>query len=361
MKYALAFFALLLAPFARAAAPSEAVFPDKHWEKLDDPSKNGWSTAKLDEAHQFAKGVGSAALLIVHQGKIVDDWGATTQRFNVNSIRKSFLSALIRKEVEAGKIHLGDTLEKLGIADNEPSLTPAEKQATVGDLLQARSGIYHPAMYETDSMKTRRPERGSHPHDTFFFYNNWDFNALGTIYEHATGMSVFEGFRRGLAEPLQMEDFRLEDTQYVRGAASIHPAYLFHLTARDMARVGLLYAHGGQWRGQQIVPARWVAESVKPYSAAAKTSGRVYAGYGYLWWTNWEGKQFENVVLPDGSFSARGHGGHVILVVPPLDLVVVHRVDSGKKDGPSVEYAQFGALMKIILDAMPSSARAVTN
>jgi len=169
MKHALAFFALLLASPARAAAPGDAVFPHEHWEKLGDPAEHGWSAAKLEEAHQFAKGVGSAALLVVQRGKIVDDWGATTQRFNVNSIRKSFLSALIGKEVAAGKIRLGDTLEKLGIDDNEPSLMPAEKQATVGDLLKARSGIYHPANYETDSMKTRRPERGSHPHDTFFF------------------------------------------------------------------------------------------------------------------------------------------------------------------------------------------------
>jgi len=357
MKYNHPLLAIvLLAPLSAIfAAQATPVFPGLHWEKVDNPAQQGWSVAKLDETHQLAQRLGSAALLIVYQGKIVDDWGATTRRFNVNSIRKSFLSALIGMEVEAGKIHLDDTLEKLDIDDNEPRLTPAEKQATVADLLKARSGIYHPAMYETDAMKTRRPERGSHSHGTFFFYNNWDFNALGTIYEHATGMSIFEGFKRNLAEPLQMEDFRMEDTEYVRGAASIHPAYLFHLTARDMARVGLLYARGGQWRGRQVVPAHWVADSTSPYSSAAKANGRVYAGYGYLWWTNWEGKQFDNVKLPDGSFSARGHGGHVILVVPSLDLVVVHRVDADKKGGGSVEYSQFGSLMKLILEAMPDN------
>jgi len=354
MKLFLALAALLLVPIAglRAASPP-LVFPGEHWEKLENPAQNGWSAAKLDEAHQFAKTVGSAALLVVHRGVIVDDWGATTQRLNVHSIRKSFLSALIGQEVEAGKIRLGDTLEKLGIDDNEPSLTPAEKQATVGDLLKARSGIYHRANYETDSMKSRRPERGSHPPGTFFFYNNWDFNALGAIYERASGVSVFEGFRRGLAEPLQMEDFRMEDTEYVRGAASMHPAYLFHLTARDMARIGLLYARGGDWRGRQVVPASWVAASVVPYSSSTKANGKVRAGYGYLWWTSWEGHQFENVTLPDGSFSARGHGGHVILVAPAPDLVVVHRANADEKGGQSVEYSQFGALMKLILEAMP--------
>ena len=354
--------ALLLSPLAALhGASSAAVFPDKHWESLASPAQHGWSTPRLDEAHQLAKTAGSAALLVVHQGKIVDDWGATTQRFNVHSIRKSFLSALIGQDIEAGSIHLGDALEKLGIDDNEPVLTAAEKQATVGDLLKARSGIYHPALYETDSMKARRPARGSHPHDTFFFYNNWDFNALGTIYEHATGKSVFEGFQRGLAEPLQMEDFRLTDTEYVRGAESIHPAYLFRLTARDMARVGLLFARGGQWRGAQIVPAHWVTDSVTAHSAATKTDGRVFAGYGYLWWTSAEGKQFDNVTLPEGSFSARGHGGHVILVVPALDLVVVHRVDTEKKNGPRVEYAQFGAMLKLILLAMPATGEAAAT
>jgi len=359
MKRFLPLTALLLAPLAGLRAePPLAVFPGKHWDKIDNPAQSGWSAAKLDEAHQFAKNAGSAALLIVHRGRIVDDWGATTQRFNVHSIRKSFLSALVGREVEAGKIHLDDTLEKLGIDDLEPSLTPAEKQATVVDLLKARSGIYHLANYETDTMKARRPERGSHPHGTYFFYNNWDFNALGTIYEHAAGRSVFEGFQHGLAEPLQMEDFRMEDTEYVRGTASLHPAYLFHLTARDMARVGLLYARGGQWRDQQVVPARWVADSIVPYSAATKADGRAYAGYGYLWWTSWEGQQFENVKLPDGSFSARGHGGHVILVAPSLDLVVVHRVNADEKGGKNVEYSQFGSIMNLVLEAMPVDAHA---
>jgi CubicO group peptidase (beta-lactamase class C family) len=120
-----------------------------------------------------------------------------------------------------------------------------------------------------------------------------------------------------------------------------------------MARIGLLYARGGDWRGRQVVPASWVADSVVPYSSSTKANGTVRAGYGYLWWTSWEGNQFENVTLPDGSFSARGHGGHVILVAPALDLVVVHRVNADEKGGASVEYSQFGALMKLILEAMP--------
>jgi hypothetical protein len=35
-------------------------------------------------------------------------------------------------------------------------------------------------------MKAARPERGSHQSGEFFCYNNWDFNALGTIFRQQT-------------------------------------------------------------------------------------------------------------------------------------------------------------------------------
>jgi hypothetical protein len=34
-------------------------------------------------------------------------------------------------------------------------------------------------------MAARRPPRFSHKPGTFWYYNNWDFNSLGAIYEHA--------------------------------------------------------------------------------------------------------------------------------------------------------------------------------
>ena len=358
---ALAIFGLLAAGWLGLAAEAQplASFPGAHWDQVPCPEPQGWSSAKLEAAHHFAESIGSAALFVVHQGHVVDDWGQTTKRFNVHSIRKSFLSALYGVPDTAGKIRLSDTMGELGIDDNEPRLTAMEKEATVADLLKARSGIYHPALYETVSMKKRRPMRGSHPPGTYWYYNNWDFNALGTIFEKRVGLSVFEAFHRYLAQTIQMEDFRLQDTEYVRGSDSIHPAYVFRMTARDMARFGLLFARGGQWRGRQILPADWVARSTTAYSPATTETGHAHAGYGYLWWTEMCGRHLENVELPKGTFSARGAGGHYILVVPVWDLVIVHRVDTDEKDGPRVERAQFGKLVKLILEAMPVGARQV--
>jgi hypothetical protein len=82
-----------------------------------------------------------------------------------------------RPYVEDGTIDLSLTLAALGIDDVE-ELSPKEKQATIYDLLTARSGIYHPAGYETPWMESIKPQRHSHAPGTWWCYSNWDFNAL---------------------------------------------------------------------------------------------------------------------------------------------------------------------------------------
>src|SRR5829696_1194330 len=108
-------------------APS--VFPGEHWEAAEHPEQDGWSMEKLAEARGIARGAGSTALLVIHRGRMVLEYGDTGRRTIVASVRKSLLSALYGIHVAAGTIDLSTTLGELGIDDNEPSLTPEEKQA----------------------------------------------------------------------------------------------------------------------------------------------------------------------------------------------------------------------------------------
>ncbi|MBN1441917.1 MAG: serine hydrolase, partial [Planctomycetes bacterium] len=315
----------------------------------------GWSSEKLLEAETYAGSIDTAAVVVVHGGRIVWEWGETSRPFMCHSMRKSILSLLYGNHVADGRIDLGWTLERLGIDDREESLTEIEKRATVEMLLQARSGIYHPALYEAPGMKARRPARGSHAPGTFWYYNNWDFNALGTIFENLTGRSIFEEFEERLARPLGMQDFdREKHTEYVTGPDSVHPAYPFQLSARDLARLGLLCARGGRWRDEQIVPRLWMVLSTRSFSDAGEAGG-----YGYMWWIAAGGKHVPGAALPDGSYSARGYRGHYVLVVPQWDLVIVHRVDTF---APShrVTHEQFGELLRRILEARPEEIRPKT-
>jgi CubicO group peptidase (beta-lactamase class C family) len=332
---------------AVAATPvlGQGGYPGRTWEKLRSPQKLGWSAEKLKAARDYSAKINTAAVMVILDGKVLNEWGETEKRFNVHSIRKSLLSALYGIHVAAGDIKLNLTMKELGIDDNEPSLTEPEKQATVDDLIKARSGIYHAALYETASMKAARPARWSHAPGTFWYYNNWDFNVLGTVFERLTKTNLFHEFKDRIADPIQMQDYRIEDANYVSGPDSVYPAYPFRMTARDMARFGLLFLRNGTWKGRQVIPREWVRESTTSYSDAGGSGG-----YGYLWWVAVDGKHLPGVEMPAGSYSARGAGGHYILVVPKMDLVVVHRVDTDQP-GKSVSAQEFGELVRLIFAA----------
>lgn len=349
LPYLLAGLAVVCGSVTPASAGE---LPRRHWATVERPADAGWSEAAVARARAYADTLDTAAVFVVEHGRVVTQWGEPASKFNIHSIRKSLLSGLYGIAVARREVDTGATLEDLDIDDNAPSLTPLEKQARVIDLLKSRSGIYHPALYESPDMKARKPQRGAHPPRTFWYYNNWDFNALGTIYEQQTKTQIGASFAQLIAAPLQMEDFDLGDARYVGGQDSIHRAYPFRMSARDLARVGLLYLHEGRWRGRQIIPRGWVKASTTAYSIAEGDAEYGYSGYGYMWWVAANGNHFPNVEVKDGAFSARGVGGHFLVVMPDRDLVVVHRVNTDE-DGREVTTAQFGTLLRLLLDAQP--------
>ncbi|CAM3115568.1 serine hydrolase [Paracoccus nototheniae] len=284
----------------------------------------------------------TAALTVWQSGQVTGSFGPQDHRFLCHSIRKSILAALIGIEVHAGRLDLGATLESLGIDDKDP-LSSVERQASVYDLLTARSGIYHPAGYETEWMGMIKERRHSHAPGTFWCYNNWDFNALGTIYVKASGHSVAEGFTGHLATPLGLQDFRPGTDAWVETfAQSCHDAYPLRLSNRDLLRFCQLYLQGGVWEGRQVLPASWTQLCTLRNSDAGPRGA-----YGYMWWLERDGCGLPNVVLPKGSFMAIGAGGHYALVMPDRDAIVLHRVDTDR--GDTVSGFQFGSLLSAIL------------
>lgn len=332
---------LIAAALLLAAGVASAEQPAATWQKAE-PAAAGWSKERLLNAQDRAKALAPTAFLVVQDGRIIASLGDPARKVNLRSVRKSLLSALIGIAVSEGRIDLHSTLAKLRIDDTPPGLTAAEKQATVRDLLMARSGIYHASAYETADMRKKRPARGSHPPGSFWFYNNWDFNALGTIYRQATGGDIFTSFAERIARPIGMEDFSARDGRYVLEGASRHAAYPFSLSARDAARFGLLILRGGKWGDRQVVPAAWVRESTTAYSETDRP-GR---GYGYLWWT-----------LPadswgTGALLASGYGGQLIAIIPAKQLVVVQTVDP--RDNPKgVRTSTFLEVLRQVAAAAP--------
>ena len=289
--------------------------PGDSWQRFRRVEDAGFSADRLLEAIHQADTHDIAGMLVVYDGALVLRYGDIETRYMCHSIRKSLMSIMFGMY----DIDLNQTLAELAI-DDLPKLTDQEKQATIADLLKSRSGVYHRAAYEPNSMKQTRPQRGAHQPGTHWWYNNWDFNALLTIFEKETGEKFFEAFQKMIAEPLQLEDFRLRDGYYHREPSSIHPAYPFRISARDLARIGWLVASQGKWANKQIVPAEWIRESTLPHSTINPWSN--YHSYGYLWWI---GEQQNETII-----SALGNGNNSIDIVPGRKLVFVFRANTFK-------------------------------
>ncbi len=314
-----------------------SVYPKKEWITVE-PEQLGYSSKKLEKVKsQFEKTGGVAALVVVN-GYIIADWGQTDLNVECRSIRKSLINSLYGIYMEKGKIDYNLSLEEAKINDGA-KLTREELATPVKYLMSSSSGIYLPAAFE-ESVHYNKPPRGSKKPGEFFLYNNWDFNALSTLFNQSTGVDLFEAFDKDIAQPLQMEHFDPNrQTAYVyQPSLSEHPAYLFRISTKDLARYGLLYLNEGKWEDQQIVPKDWVLEST---SKQIETGEKFYYNYGYLWWVskrdNGPGKT---------PFLARGAQSQYMYVDPNNDLIIIFRdnPDGNQKVKKSAAYPLIGAV-----------------
>lgn len=342
--------ALAVAAALPAAATKAAPAAGEPWSRYATPEEGGFSSAKLEAARRAALEGGSAAAVVVHGGHVVFSWGDAARPYPMASMRKSLVSALFGAPVAEGTIDLDATVAELGL-DDVGGLTEAERRARLVDLLAARSGIYHVSAYEPPSMALRRPERGSAAPGESWFYNNWDFNAVATVLERATGEDVFRAFRERIAKPIGMEDLGPDDTFWWREpCVTRHPAYLFRMSARDRARFGQLFLQRGRWGDAQIVPEAWVARSTR----AATTFGEGHPdgagnGYGLMWWVHPADPDEGTALGRRAGYLARGSGGQVLVVVPEEDLVFAHAVDTTVGEG--IDFRDAMRFANLVLEA----------
>jgi len=86
------------------------------------------------------------------------------------------------------------------------------------------------------------------------------------------------------------------------------------MRSRDMLKWGMLVMHNGQWNGEQLVPAKFVAKATDRLHTNPKGTS-----YGFFWWRH-------DMQVGERKFdckSGRGAGGQFILMLPELDLIAI--------------------------------------
>jgi CubicO group peptidase (beta-lactamase class C family) len=173
-----------------------------------------------------------------------------------------------------------------------------------------------------------------------FDYNGGNTAVIADLLERATGTSLDRLARTRLFEPLGITDSEWTGNLWGRPIAYAG----LRLRPRDLLRIGQMLLDHGRWQGRQIVPAQWVAQSLRPHIATGRGPG---TGYGYFWWTgdlDWQGKK-----LPWSA--AVGNGGQRLFLVPALDLAVV--ITAGAYNDPTIAAKEAALLAQLVATVQP--------
>jgi CubicO group peptidase (beta-lactamase class C family) len=154
-----------------------------------------------------------------------------------------------------------------------------------------------------------------------FEYKSINTQLLGLILERATGKTISQNLEEKIWRPLGMEydaSWSLD-----RKKNGIEKAFCcINATARDYARFGRLYLHGGNWNGKQIVPSDWAIPCTQ-----VNNEPNCAWYYNRQWW---------QASRDDGDFAAVGYLGQYIYVYPKKNLVII-RLGDGKGKQPWIE------------------------
>lgn len=307
------------------------VYPGLDWELNEDFESDGWGMEDLENAYQFLiDSTAITGLVIVHKGKMIVDYGNISENSYIASCRKSVTAMLYGPHVASGNIKLDQSLANLNI-DDFGVLSRTEKEATIEDVISARSGIFHKGSNKGDFLKYA-PERGSVKHGSYWLYSNWDFNVAQYILEYKSGNSIFQEMEKTLAIPLQMQDWNM-NLQRSGGDTTLSkfPAKHMVFSTRDMARIGLLMLNKGMWKDREVLNSNWVEEMLSTKTKHQEVNKNVPIfrnsnfnfGYGYMWWL-WKNTNDERL---ENGYSALGAIGQSITVFPNIDLVIAYKTN----------------------------------
>jgi CubicO group peptidase (beta-lactamase class C family) len=335
-------FVMSGAPLAAGRAFGVAA-PD--WD-VGAPQSTGMRTGDVTEALNAGESLpGLRALLVSHRGVlVVERYYAGTGPEDlqpINSATKSVCSMLVGQALRDGRIKsLDETVSQLlPDAINEVPDSPA-RSVTLRQVLSGRSGLAFDFMHFAQLAGAKplvryalsRPAIPVAPPG--WSYNDALVALIAPILARAQGADLSELASRDLFDPMGIKRF---EWRRDRDGNPLAPAGLA-LRPRDLLKVPALMIEDGRWKGRQVLPEPWVAQSLTPQGPASWRAGSVAdIGYGFLWFT---GRLHGHRVA-----WAWGYGGQFALLAPELKLAVATAATSPP---PSALRQQTDAVMSLV-------------
>ena len=281
------------------------------------------------------------SVMIVRDGSVIySRWqseGADSVPHVLHSVSKTFTATAVGLAIADGKMALTDK-----VIDFFPDKRPAEvsdhlKAMTVRDLLTMTCG-------HDEEPTSRRDQNADwveaflaqpvvHEPGTFYLYNSLGTYMLSAIVQQVTGEKIVDYLDARLFQPLHIDKPKWEESPQGINCGG----WGLYLKTEDLAKMGQLLLQEGEWNGQQLIPAEWVAEMSKKQVESINPGTRIeqaeergmtketsdwMQGYGYQMWR----------CRPD-CFRADGARGQYIIVVPDKNAVIAITSDNGDLQG----------------------------
>ena len=341
--------------FLSASSIGAQYWPTKKWERSS-PHAQGFEPKSIDAMFQFMqkRKFPIDSVVIVKNGYLIGEFYANSNNektiSNIYSVTKSFTSALVGIAIDKGHIKseeqtLGSIFLKNKIIKNDPLL----KDIKVQHLLTMTSGLKtrdnHLSNYSgiftlrssknwVDYILSLGTEKKP---GEYYNYSNGSSHILAAILAEVTKVPVAKYAERHLFSHIGIKNYKWPiDPQGIN-----HGYSNLQLSARDMAKLGILYLNNGQWDKRQIISSSWIEKSLKKHSYPNKGRYNPFAlypfnGYGYQWWnseTAWKADLSyrkawglgNNTVEQPEYYLALGYEGQYVFILPHHNMVVVFK------------------------------------
>ncbi len=324
---------------------------DDGWE-VASPSSVGMDAVKFGQLFIQLDQIGEHrihSILVVRDDKLVIEKYYAGRKFNLGqytggvgydlndvhvlcSATKSVCSALFGIAMDRGYIQSIEQKVFDFFPEYADLATPAKAGMTIKHLLTMTSGF----AYDDESLPYTDPRNDMNRFFTsrdpmsfllglplfaepgaVFDYDNCNTNIIGQIISRAVGDRLDVFAKEELFDKLGIREHQW---QTVRNNVILSSGDL-HLRPRDMAKLGLLFLHRGQWKGTTIISSAWCDRSTATILNPSEYTNEFQAvdGYGFQWWQ----KNYTLNKKVYHSYFAWGWGGQTIIMIPPLNLVIV--------------------------------------
>jgi CubicO group peptidase (beta-lactamase class C family) len=308
----------------------------------------------------FMQGQRSAALLIVHDGKLrLERYGLGFDaggRWTSFSMAKSVTSTLVGAALRDGHIRSLDDK----VTDYLPQLKgSAYAEVNLRQLLTMTSGVrwnedYADKKSDVALFNDHKPEEGLDtivsylrrlprevPAGTRWHYSTGETNLVGILLGAAVKKPLAEYLSEKIWVPAGMEQ---QATWILSKTGKEISGCCIQAATRDFARFGLFMLNGATVSGRSIVPDGWMAEA----TTRRVPTGQPGRGYGYQWWT-----------YDDGSYAARGIFGQGIFIDPKRKLVIAVNANWAEGATHPVPSQARDAFYRAVQQAVDNEAAAV--